>query len=128
MTAREVLTEIPPRCRNPKCRAVRQPRRHTGGYDGAAGYCRPCWDRWHAHGTPADGPPDPMSHAERAAITNAERSRAAEERLQKFARIRRRGYSIAIAARCVGVAEDTGRRYAAELRRRQQREEDSYAA
>ena len=106
MSAPEVLTEIPPRCRNPKCRAVRQPRRHTGGYDGAAGYCRPCWDRWYRAGKPGSGPPDPRPCGDRAAAANAKR----------LAELRSWGKSIAEAAERVGVSLVTAGKYETELR------------
>lgn len=39
----------------------------------AHGWCKPCNRRWITHGRPATGPPPPMSHAERTALSNAAR-------------------------------------------------------
>ena len=126
MNAPVLLPESPPRCINPRCGAIRPPRRHQGGYEGAADYCRPCWDRWHRAGKPASGPPDPVTRGPLGAAAlagaraaNARRARERADRLADFAELRSWGVSVADAAVRVRVAMPTARQYEAELRDRQ---------
>jgi hypothetical protein len=112
----EILAEIPPRCRNPKCRKVRKPRRRWGGYEGARGWCITCYDRARIAGFPPEGVPDPMTRAECAAASNAERQRERDERMAEYAAYLRGGCSRERAARYVGVSADTGYRYERLLR------------
>jgi hypothetical protein len=58
----------PPECRN--CHKPRRPRANQPGYKGANGYCESCNNRWHAAGCPPEGPPPPMTAAERTARAN----------------------------------------------------------
>ena len=102
-----------PRCINPECRAIRKHRQ------GARGYCRRCYGRWRDADFPASGPPAPMTHAERAALANADRSRELTARITEYAEYRSRGYSREMAARWVGVSADTGYRYEVRLRRQE---------
>lgn len=88
------------------CRACGRPRRRrTGqpGVKGANGYCEACNNRWHVAGCPPEGPPPPMSHAERAALSNADR---AAERAREREEVR--GSALATAdwpsrAACAGM-------------------------
>ena len=117
MTAREVLTEIPPRCRNPKCGAVRQRRSSGEGIEGACGYCRACYDRWRKAGRPISGPPDPRPCGDRAAAANAKRLEERAARVEDFAELRSAGHSVAEASALIGVSLETGGKYETGLRR-----------
>lgn len=123
MTAPEVLTEIPPRCRN--CRAVRRKRASGEGFEGACDYCRACYDRWRKAGRPVTGPPDPRPCGDRAAAANAKRLAERAGRVEDFADLRSWGESIAEAAERVGVSLETAGKYEAEISRQ---ERESVAA
>ena len=55
-------------CRNPKCGKARA-RQPDGRLEGSLGLCKPCYTRWDRAGRP-DEVPEPMSHAERTALSN----------------------------------------------------------
>ena len=55
-------------CRNPRCGKARA-RQPDGRLEGSLGLCKPCYTRWDRAGRP-DEVPEPMSHAERTALSN----------------------------------------------------------
>ena len=77
----------------------------------ACGWCLPCWKRWDRAGRPENGPPAPMSHQERCALSNAARKAAAARTRAAYARLRVTGYTPAQAALRLGMAERTGELY-----------------
>ena len=106
--------ESPPLCVNPACRKPRRERKDSpGNFTGAHGWCEPCAKRWYAAGRPEDGPPAPMSHAERCALANAARKAAVAARAGEYARLRNARNTPAQAARRLGLTADTGQEYEA---------------
>ncbi len=96
----------------PPCRCCGKPRRRrTGqpGLKGANGFCEACNDRWHAAGCPPEGPPPPVTHAERAARSARAQREARERRVRDYAWSRSLGLSIAQAAADAGVSDFTAR-------------------
>ena len=96
----------------------------------ARGWCDPCYNRWARRGKPETGPPEParpritersraQSRINLAAAQEATRQRTAE-RLDRYASLRRRNYSIAKAAQWLEISRRTADRYEARLRNQQQ--------
>jgi len=100
------------RCGNPRRERANRP----GTYAGAHEWCGACTERWRRDGRPAEGPPPPMTPAQRNALVNWERSRGREWRLAEFRRMRDAGYTVAQAAKCLGVTYKAGWQYEQELR------------
>jgi hypothetical protein len=103
-------------CRNPCCRAVLRPRAAGRGYDGACGYCRPCYTRWTRSDRPETGPPPPLTFAEAAAIAAERRSEERAARLEDYGWLRlEQDETLIAAAKRVGVSPVTAYKYEREI-------------
>jgi hypothetical protein len=112
----ERLAKVTRRCRNCRAQLTRRP---DGGYGGALGYCRSCYDRWWAAGKPPGGPPPPVPLSDRGAAVRAQATADREARIAEYGRLRDRRVPVAVAARRVGVSVETAYVYGAVLRKRQ---------
>jgi len=92
-----------------QCRNCGRPRRRrrNGGWQGAFGWCHPCYRRWRDAGRPGTGPPPPMSPAERTARAAEAVREASRRRLADYAWSRAAGLTVAQAADDVGLSERT---------------------
>jgi hypothetical protein len=113
------------RCAN--CGSPLKRRPSGGGFQGGCGYCRACFERWSDAERPDTGPPDPVPPGERNAAWRQQLTADKEQRLARFANLRARGRTVAVSARWAGVSEETGMKYAAELKRRRQEDETTEA-
>jgi hypothetical protein len=111
------------RCRNLRCRALLRRRTGQAGWEGACGYCRPCYELWWRAGKPEDGPPAPAPHSRRGDAARERASRERAQRVERFAAYLAKGYPVRLAADRVDVSLETGYVYSGELKRRQREEE-----